>query len=70
MKEIKLYQCEYCNTQYKNRSECESCEDNHIVPVKIVSAGYHASRLKRNYPDAIIVEMDDGNKIMYETETD
>ena len=65
MKEIKLYQCEYCNTQYNNKSECEACEGNHIVPVKIVRTKYRGSKIKQNYPDVIFVEMSNGKTIQY-----
>lgn len=64
MREMKLYQCEYCNTQYKNKTECEVCESNHIAPVRILSAKYHASKLK-DYPDTITVEMADGRTMKY-----
>lgn len=69
MKEIetrlKLYQCEYCDTRYKNIGECKACEDNHITPVRIVRAKYHASKIQQNYPDVIFVEMADGKTIKY-----
>lgn len=65
MKELKLYQCEYCGTQYKNQSECEKCESNHIHPVKIVGCKYHANKKSKEYPDYITVEMDDGKNVRY-----
>lgn len=30
MKELSKYQCEYCNTEYKDKSKCAECEDNHM----------------------------------------
>ena len=35
MKELKLYQCEVCGTQYKSKQECQDCESYHIKPVKV-----------------------------------
>ena len=35
MKEVKLYQCEICGTQYKEKLKAKDCEASHIKPVKI-----------------------------------
>lgn len=35
MKELKLYQCEICGTQYKSKTECEKCEKSHKKGLKM-----------------------------------
>ena len=35
MKELKLYACEHCGTQYKNKAEAEKCETSHKTKLKI-----------------------------------
>lgn len=35
MKEVAKYQCEYCHTEYRERSKCEECENNHKIKLKI-----------------------------------
>ena len=35
MKELKLYLCEHCGTQYKNKTEAKKCEDSHKTKLKI-----------------------------------
>ena len=35
MKELKLYVCEHCGTQYKNKAEAEKCETSHKTKLKI-----------------------------------
>ena len=30
MKELKLYQCEICGTQYKEKTACTKCEKSHL----------------------------------------
>lgn len=40
MKEIKLYICEVCGTQYKNKVDCERCEKGHRKSLQIFDARY------------------------------
>lgn len=40
MKEIKLYQCGFCHTQYKYENACKKCEENHKTKLKIFDAVY------------------------------
>ena len=35
MKELKLYVCEHCGTQYDNKRETEECENSHKTKLKI-----------------------------------
>lgn len=65
MKECKLYQCEICNTQYKDKSDCEMCEKNHVKPEGITQCEYHMEQYFENYPDIIIVLMENGKEIKY-----
>lgn len=30
MKTLSKYQCEYCHTEYREKSACEQCEKNHL----------------------------------------
>lgn len=66
MKELKLYQCERCGTQYSSRIMAEECERSHKVPIKISGCRYLS--LKQNqpgYPQKISVVFDDGKTIDY-----
>lgn len=66
MKALKLYQCEICGTQYKERLECEKCEKTHIQPKAIVGAKYIRMRDNaKGYPLAITVMMEDGQSLQY-----
>ncbi len=66
MKELKLYQCEICGTQYKNKAECKECEKRHIKPKGITGTRYlNFKDNKKGYPVLISVEMEDGFTITY-----
>ena len=65
MKECKLYQCEICNTQYKEKSDCQACEKNHVKPESIKECKYHAEQYFANYPDTITVLMEEGKELKY-----
>lgn len=40
MKNLTLYVCEVCGTQYTDKSECERCEAGHVCNLKITGARY------------------------------
>lgn len=66
MKELKLYQCEICGTQYKVKNECKECEKRHIKPKKINGTRYlNFKDNNKGYPVSISVEMEDGVTITY-----
>lgn len=65
MKECKLFQCEICNTQYKEKSDCKACERKHVKPTGVKQCKYHGERYSENYPDTITVLMEDGKEIKY-----
>lgn len=61
MIEQKLYVCEYCGTQYKEKSACKACETSHIKPVEIIDARYVAVKNDvTGYPTQIHVKMANG----------
>ncbi len=66
MKELKQFQCEYCNTVYKSKSECESCEKGHIRLLSIKSAKYHAVKNDGEFPHRIEIETNDGRIVQYD----
>lgn len=35
MKELKLFICECCGTQYKDKIEAKKCEDSHKTKLKV-----------------------------------
>ena len=67
MKEQKLYMCEFCNTQYKDKNDALKCEQNHKTPKKIKESKYHEAKDAPNggYPDRIRIEFDNGETIWY-----
>ena len=62
MKEQKIYVCELCETQYKEKSEALKCESGHKVAKKIDKSSYHA---KCDFPDRVVVEFIDGSRCFY-----
>lgn len=66
MKELKLYQCEICGTQYKEKMACTKCEKSHLQPCKIVHCRYvpYGNNIK-GYPVAIEVSFKDGKTATY-----
>lgn len=66
MKEIKLYICEYCGTEYSKKSRCNDCEKAHKKPVKIRDMRYlPVTNDATGYPQIIEVEMDDGKVVFF-----
>lgn len=66
MKEIKLYQCGICGTQYKMKNECEACEKHHVKPKRITGKKYHGKNMcSDGYPIHVTVSFEDGNTITY-----
>lgn len=62
MKELKLFVCEHCGTQYKDKEKAKGCEMTHKVANGIGNASYHANG---DYPDKVEVQFTDGKKIWY-----
>lgn len=66
MLEQKLYMCEFCRTQYKDKQKALDCEKNHYIPKEMRQLQYHASKCSNDgYPNRIEIEFDDGKTIWY-----
>ena len=66
MKEIKLYQCSICHTQYKDKLTCQKCEKSHVIPKKVKDCRYIPFRNnEKGYPCQVHIEMEDGKVIIY-----
>ena len=66
MKELKLYQCEICGTQYSSKVTCEHCESIHIIPKAIYETKYTPVNMGGDgLPTKIIIEFENGKKAQY-----
>ena len=66
MKESTKYQCEYCNTEYKDKNKCTECENNHKTRPEIESMRYASYKSDNSgYPIYLNVEFEDGEVITY-----
>lgn len=68
MKEIKLYVCETCGTQYSEKKKCDECEKLHEskIPKKIIKAKYlPIAQDRTGHPINITIEFNDGTKVEY-----
>lgn len=66
MKEVSLYVCEICGTQFKDKQKCKECESGHVKPLKITGTKYvPLSDNQKGYPTMIHVRMEDGETIAY-----
>lgn len=66
MKQIALYVCERCGTQFANKLDAQNCENNHKVPVGIKRANYVSIGIdKTGYPNRINVAFSDGSELYY-----
>lgn len=62
MRELELYQCEICNTQFNDKKKAEECEMSHCKITNVVPKRWRA---REKYPDRIIIEFSDGEEICY-----
>lgn len=66
MLEQKLYMCEFCRTQYKDKQMALNCEKNHHIPTQFRQPCYHSAKCSNDgYPDKIEIVFDDGKTIWY-----
>lgn len=66
MKEQKIYVCDFCGTQYKDKQKALYCEKFHHSPRNFKNSKYHAASCPGGgYPDYIEIEFDDGKVIRY-----
>lgn len=57
MKELKLYQCEICGTQYKSKTECDNCEKSHKKELKIIHMRFLPYKNSEDgFPTAIVMK--------------
>lgn len=62
MKELKLFVCEHCGTQYKEKEKAKECEKKHTIPMEIKDSRYHSMS---QYPDKVEVKFTDGSTCWY-----
>lgn len=67
MKEIKLYQCEICGTQYKDKLKAKDCEKSHIKPVGIMGMKFNPMNCgsEDGFPVKITVTFENGACVDY-----
>lgn len=69
MKTLSKYQCEYCHTEYREKSACEQCEKNHRKKPKIKKSVYLPYGMDgTGYPMRINIEFENGKIIAYKRE--
>ncbi len=66
MKQIKLYVCELCGTQFANKADAEKCEKFHRFPKLVTPGSFKPFTMNGDgYPDKVLVNFDDGSQIQY-----
>ena len=69
VKQITLFQCEICRTEYKFKTDAEACEKYHIKPgyPPIIAEFYKPYNQQGcgPYPVKVILQMEDGKKVEY-----
>lgn len=66
MKELKLYKCEFCGTQYKDKIECKKCEESHQKIKKVEALQYLPYKNDRTgKPSKIKVIFTNGSVAIY-----
>nr|DAS60465.1 MAG TPA: C2H2 type zinc-finger protein [Caudoviricetes sp.] len=66
MKELKLYQCELCKTQYADKEEAKRCEQYHVRGLEIDCCSYRGmNETSEKFPVKIWVKSKNGEERMY-----
>ena len=66
MKQISLFVCEICGTQFKDKIAAKDCEASHKVPEKIAGCRYLSKNQDaKGYPQTISVAFKDGEVVKY-----
>lgn len=66
MKELKLFVCETCGTQYADKNACTSCEAAHKKPTGIVECAYKSNGiLPDGFPLKIRIDFGSGKSLWY-----
>ena len=62
MKELKLYQCEYCGKKYETKQKAEDCEKFHNKHPKIIKSMYEPYE-DHGMPRYLYLENDDSTAV-------
>lgn len=66
MKELKLYKCEICETEYTDKKEAMECEENHVETLEIVDCEFvRKAFMDDGFPTKITVKSEDGTERTY-----
>lgn len=66
MKEIKRYACEFCGTEFADKSKAQACEKTHQAPKSIVACRYNSVEVcATGYPQTVTLRMADGKDVIY-----
>ncbi len=66
MKETTLWKCDVCGTEYRDKKQCQKCENNHKKEGKIVKMRHLPYTSDQSgYPDKITVKFEDGVEKVY-----
>lgn len=66
MKDVTLWKCDICRTEYRDKKKCEKCETGHKKNGKIVKMRHLPYTSDQSgYPDKITVKFEDGVEKMY-----
>lgn len=66
MKTLEKYQCEICNTEYKDKYIAKKCENSHKKALEISDVRYlPLSQNGNGYPTTVTIKMSDGKQIIY-----
>lgn len=63
MKEIKLYRCEICGTQYNDKEKAKKCEKSHITDFKVTDMKFKPYTVDESgFPIKIEITTPDGQR--------
>lgn len=66
MKQIALYVCEHCGTQYAEKADAQKCEKNHKQPKEVGGCRYLSIKIDASgYPSTINIMFEDGSMRQY-----
>lgn len=62
MKELKLYQCEICKTQYNEKRKAVECEKSHLPYIAVMNSRYKPNG---KYPETVRITFADKHQFIY-----
>lgn len=66
MKDVTLWKCDICGTEYRDKKKCEQCETEHKKKGKIVKMRHLPYTSDQSgYPDKITVKFEDWEELVY-----